>query len=98
MRPSESVSLRTLPNRSTGHQRTAALIAIGAIVVTVPLVIAGTHADGIEGAAIAAAVVNVGDNLALVYAVRVRVGVRTDASFGWPGGRPPNGGRSGHPD
>ena len=66
----------------TGHQRTAALIAIGAIMGAVPLVIAGTHIDGIEGAAIAAAVVNVGYNLALVYAVRVRVGVRTEASFG----------------
>ena len=65
----------------TGHQRTAARIAIGAIVVAVPLVIVGTHADGIEGAAIAAAAVNVGYNLALVYAVRVRVGVRTEASF-----------------
>ena len=66
----------------TGHQRTAARIAIGAIVVAVPLVIVGTRVDGIRGAAIAAAAVNVGYNLALVRAVRVRVGVRTEASFG----------------
>ena len=65
----------------TGHQRTAAKVAVVAIVLALPLVIVGVHVDGIEGAALAAAAVNIAYNLALVRAVRSKVGVRTEASF-----------------